>query len=270
MSAGVFFAILLATALGLSLAMALAWLAWRRTHNSGWVDVAWTFGVGLVSIAIILALQRAGLAVSSRAFLVAGLVALWALRLGGHIARRTRAITDDPRYAKLIAGWGSAAASRMFWLLQKQAWASIPLVLAIVLAAANPVAQLRPQDGLGALILLAAIIGEAVADRQLRRFRATAASGDVCRAGLWSWSRHPNYFFQWLGWLAYPLIAVVPGYAWGWLALLAPLAMYWLLTRISGIPPLEEHMLATRGARYRAYMDRTSAFFPWPPRQAAS
>lgn len=267
MSTGLFLAILLSVFLGLSIAMGLAWMVWRRTRNSGWVDVVWTFGVGALSMIIVMTLQSAESAATSRLWIVFALVLVWTLRLGLHIAVRTSSVADDPRYAKLIQGWGKNAKVQMFWLLQKQAWVSIPLVLAIVLAAANPVPMLRLQDWLGAVLLLTAIAGETVADRQLRRFRSRNG-GDVCQQGLWAWSRHPNYFFQWLGWLAYPLIAITldGSYVWGWLSLAAPLCMYWLLLHVSGIPPLEEHMLETRGNKYRAYMARTSAFFPLPPR----
>jgi steroid 5-alpha reductase family enzyme len=89
----------------------------------------------------------------------------------------------------------------------------------------------------------------------------------VCDAGLWSWSRHPNYFFQWLGWLAYPLIAFDPfgGYPLGWLTVVGPICMYWLLVHVSGIPLLEQHMMRSRGDVFRAYQARTSAFFLRPP-----
>jgi steroid 5-alpha reductase family enzyme len=101
----------------------------------------------------------------------------------------------------------------------------------------------------------------------LRRFRAEPANrGHICDSGLWSWSRHPNYFFEWVGWLAYPLIAIGPTYSWGWLALAGPACMYWLLVYVSGIPPLEEHMQEVRAEAFREYRARTSKFFPSPPR----
>ena len=84
----------------------------------------------------------------------------------------------------------------------------------------------------------------------------------MCDAGLWGWSRHPNYFFEWLGWLAYPLLAIDPA-----AAILAgsrcpaPAFMYWLLVYVSGIPPLEQQMLRSRGDAYRDYQARVSAFF---------
>jgi steroid 5-alpha reductase family enzyme len=153
--------------------------------------------------------------------------------------------------------------------VQKQALVSIPLALSIFLAAHNPAPQLRALDFIGALIFVVAIAGEAIADRQLKNFRATLAGRGVCDIGLWRWSRHPNYFFEWFGWLGYAAIAIAPGggYAWGYLALAGAACMYWLLVYVSGIPPLEAHMLQTRGEAFRSYQARTSAFFPWPPRR---
>ena len=112
--------------------------------------------------------------------------------------------------------------------------------------------MLRPQDYLAALILLSGIAGEALADAQLKHFRERPANrGRVCDVGLWRWSRHPNYFFEWLGWLAYPVIAISPYYPlfypWGWATLLAPAFMYWILVHVTGIPPLEAQMLRSRG-----------------------
>ena len=128
---------------------------------------------------------------------------------------------------------------------------------------------LRIQDVLGGLVILIAILGEASADGQLKKFRANPANrARVCDQGLWRLSRHPNYFFEWLGWLAYPLIAIdfYGAYSSGWLAMAGPLCMYWLLVYVSGIPPLEEHMLAKHGTAFREYQMRTNAFFPGPPR----
>jgi hypothetical protein len=111
--------------------------------------------------------------------------------------------------------------------------------------------------------------GEGVADAQLRRFRADPGHRDsICNVGLWGWSRHPNYFFEWFGWLAYVLFAIdFSGlYPWGFITIAGPLCMYWLLVHVSGIPPLEEHMLERRREAFRAYQARTNAFFPAPPR----
>lgn len=272
MSALEFAAGLLAIAVALSLVMSLAWVVEQRSGNSGWIDTVWTFGLGVVGIASALVPLGDGAENLPRRWLVALAAAAWALRLGAHIASRTSGITDDPRYAALRQGYGAQASFQMWLLVQKQALVSIPLGLAIFLAAHNPAAALRPQDYLAIIVFAAAIGGEAMADRELRNFRqALSGRGGICDVGLWRLSRHPNYFFEWLGWLGYPLIAVdlTGGYGWGWLALAAPACMYWLLVHVSGIPPLEEHMLRTRGAAFAAYQARTSAFFPWPSRGAA-
>jgi steroid 5-alpha reductase family enzyme len=200
------------------------------------------------------------------------MVSLWALRLCLHIARRTLRGPDDPRYAKLKQEWGADGPRKMFWFLQSQALFGVVLALTAFAAAANPRPGLDWRDGLGALVLVIAVIGEAAADRTLHRFASDPDNkGKVCDVGLWSWSRHPNYFFEWLAWVAYPIIALdfSGAYPWGFAALIGPVTIYWLLVYVSGIPPLEEHMLATRGEAFRAYRERTSAFFPWPPKPAS-
>src|SRR6201994_4644513 len=214
-----------AIALSLSVLMASAWVVQRRTGNSGWVDTIWTFSVGLVGAASAL-WPLGGAAPNARQGLVAALVTIWSLRLGSHIAVRTWGISDDPRYASFAREWGLNAPRRMFLFLQNQALGSIPLAFAIFVAARFPDDAKRWQDALGALILFAGIAGEALSDFQLKRFRERPANkGRVCDAVLWRWSRHPNYFFEWFSWLAYPVIAISPAYGWGWVTLLAPVFM---------------------------------------------
>ncbi|WP_315713898.1 MULTISPECIES: DUF1295 domain-containing protein [unclassified Bradyrhizobium] len=256
---------LLAMAVAMSVLMGLAWVVQQRTGNSGWVDTIWTFSVGLVGAAGAI-WPAGGVAPNARQWLVAVLVAVWSLRLGGHVAARSRGISDDPRYAEFARQWGAAAPRKMFLFLQQQAWGSIPLVFAMFVAAHAPAAELRLQDYLGILVLFAGIAGEGVADAQLKAFRADPANkGKVCDVGLWRRSRHPNYFFEWVCWLSYPVIALSFDHPWGLASLLAPLFMYWILVHVTGIPPLEQQMLRSRGDRYRAYQARTSAFFPLPP-----
>ena len=165
--------------------------------------------------------------------------------------------------------WGDDFPKRLFWFLQIQAVAAIILAISVFVAAQNPAPGLRFWDGIAIVVLAIAIIGEAVADAQLRRFKRNAANkGRICETGLWAYSRHPNYFFEWLGWCAYPLFAIDVGlaYPWGWLALAAPVMMYWLLVHVSGIPHLEAHMERSRGDAFRAYKARVNAFFPGPRR----
>ena len=256
-------AFLLAILVAACLWMALAFLVSTRTGRSGFTDVFWTYGTGALGAVAALA-PSAGSPTTPRQILVAIIVVVWALRLGTHILSRTLKGGDDPRYAQLKAEWGAAAGRRMFWFLQVQALTIGVLVLAVFVAARNPRPDIAGWDVLGVVLAIVGIVGEMVSDRQLRRFAAVPANrGGVCDVGLWRWSRHPNYFFEFLGWLAYPLIAI--GWGWGWLALGGPLMIYWLLVHASGIPPLEDYMVRSRGVAFRAYQARTSAFVPMPP-----
>jgi steroid 5-alpha reductase family enzyme len=258
---------LAAIAVALSVLMAGAWAVQQRSGNSGWVDTIWTFSLGLVGAGSAL-WPVGGAAPNARQWLVAALVAIWSLRLGSHIAARTAKITDDPRYATFAKEWGVDSPRKMFIFLQNQGFGSIPLVFAIFVASRFPSDALRLQDYLGALILFIGIAGETLADAQLKRFRENPVNkGRVCDAGLWCWSRHPNYFFEWFGWLAYPVIAISTDYPWGWATLLAPIFMYWILVHVTGIPPLEAQMLRSRGENYRDYQSRTSMFFLLPPQK---
>ncbi len=259
-------------AVALSAIMTGAWWIALRSGKSGWIDAIWSASVGVCgALAAILSLD--GEAPSARQLLVAGMALAWSLRLASRIASRTAASDkDDPRYAQLKQEWGESASSRLFWFLQIQAAAGFALVVSIMAAAHYPAPGLGLRDLLGAAILLAAVLGEAVADRQLSAFRSDPANkGKTCDVGLWGLSRHPNYFFEWVGWLAYPAIALnlTGGYAWGWASLAGPVLMYWLLVHASGIPPLEEHMLRSRGEAFRRYQARVNAFWPGPAKPAS-
>jgi steroid 5-alpha reductase family enzyme len=143
------------------------------------------------------------------------------------------------------------------------------LVLCVMLAAHRPAPFPGLERPCGCLAAGAGRGGEGLADGQLRAFRKAPANwGLICDTGLWGLSRHPNYFFEWLGWVAYALIAIGSDGSWwpGWLALGGPVFMYWLLVHVSGIPPLEAHMLRSRGEAYRVLQKRVSAFWPIPRR----
>jgi steroid 5-alpha reductase family enzyme len=254
-------------ALALAAAMALAWVIARLPGRSGWTDVSWSYAVGIAGV--VAALAPVGGGVDARRWLVAAMIGLWSLRLGTHILGRTLKGGDDPRYVDLRRQWGKDFDRRLFWFLQIQAAAGFVLIWSIVVAARNPAPFPAWSDWAAVAILLVAIGGETIADRQLRAFAArTTDRNAVAEIGLWGWSRHPNYFFDWLGWFGYALLAIGPdaGFAWGWLALSGPALIYWLLVHASGIPPTEAHMLRSRGERFRDYQRRVNAFFPWPPR----
>ncbi|WP_183864314.1 DUF1295 domain-containing protein [Rhizobium sp. BK399] len=252
--------VLIIIATWLSVAMSIAWAVQRATGLSGWIDTIWTFAVG--SSGVFAALSANGNFDRRIAALV--IITAWSLRLGGHIGSRTRGGSEDPRYAKFMEEWGGRAAWRLFVFLQIQAVVAFVLVLAVYLAALNDAPFPRLIDGLWLLVAALSLAGEAFSDLQLARFRKTPqAKTEICETGFWRYSRHPNYFFEWLFWCCWPFFALGPT-PWSWLSLLAPLLMYWLLVRVSGIPPLEEHMMRSRGDKFRALQGRVNAFFPGP------
>lgn len=251
-----------------SLLMLLAWKVQQSTGNSTWVDVAWSFGTGAAGIALILAPPHAA-PPGARAVVVALVAALWSLRLGIHLLRRARAGRDDPRYAALKDQWGSAYRWKMPAFLQVQALSVFVLGGIIMLAGRNPAPGFGLLDGLAVLVAIASILGEAIADREVARFaRNPANRGKICESGLWGWSRHPNYFCEWLIWAAFALFATSGG-GWFLAAWAGPVLMYLVLVHASGIPPTEAHMLESRGEAFRNYQRRVPKFFPRPPKEAA-
>ncbi|MBX3374546.1 MAG: DUF1295 domain-containing protein [Phycisphaeraceae bacterium] len=244
----------------LSVTMLLLWMRQRRTGNAGTVDVAWALGTGLAGAWFALA----GTGLTERRWVVGLMAGTWSVRLGLHLARRVRTEREDGRYAALRETWGSRTQRNLFLFFQLQATWAILFALPMLAAAMNP-APLGMTDLAALLVCAGAVVGEAVADRQLAAFRSDPANrGRVCSAGLWGWSRHPNYFFEWTHWFSYVLLAS-RGPAW-WLAPVGPILMYLFLTRITGIPPTEARALRSRGDAYRRYQETVSAFVPWPPR----
>ncbi|MEQ1894455.1 MAG: DUF1295 domain-containing protein [Planctomycetota bacterium] len=249
------------TALWAVLAMGVTWLRQRRTHDAGPVDLVWTLGVGLT--ALVHAVTSSGW--GPRRVLVAALAGLWAARLALHLARRLRAGPEDGRYAELRARLGARADLWFLIFFQVQAGLVVGLGLVFLVLCSAEQEGWRASDGLAVALFALALAGESRADRELARWRAEPANrGRTCRAGLWRFSRHPNYFFEWLHWVAYPVLGLGLAHgAWLWLA---PLAMYVLVAHVTGIPPAEAQALRSRGEDYRHYQRTTNAFFPGPPR----
>jgi steroid 5-alpha reductase family enzyme len=265
--------LLLALAAAVSIAMMGGWLFQKTLRNGGWTDVVWSYVVGAAGLAG--ALWPVGGAVSPRQWLAGGLIAAWSLRLGTHLAFRVgRHQAEDVRYAHLRNAWGADFDRRMFGFLQIQAAAAVPLVWAVSVAARRP-GDLGAADLVAVVVFAASLIGEHMADAELAAFKrdpANRGQGKICDQGLWAWSRHPNYFFEWLTWLGWPIMAVglAQGWWWGWIALAAPIFMYLLLRYGSGVPPLEAQMARSRGEAWKAYAARTSVFFPLPPKRNAA
>ncbi|HEX4051340.1 MAG TPA: DUF1295 domain-containing protein [Steroidobacteraceae bacterium] len=248
--------------------MTAGWLYQRRVRNAGWADVFWTYGTGAACVAIALLPLDGRAQPTWRQAILGALLAIWALRLGGYVAARVRRGAEDVRYAGLRGIWAAAFQRRMFALLIVQAPASALLSLAVLLAARSMDPRLRGADVIGFAIMAAALIGESVADRQMRAFKSNPANaGRVCDSGLWGWSRHPNYFCEGLLWVGLPILAIQWSHAASWLSLLAPVVMFVLLRWVTGVPALEAAMLRTKGEAYRHYQSRVSAMLPLPPQR---
>jgi steroid 5-alpha reductase family enzyme len=259
-------AILAAAAWAVAGVLMLALWRWHlRLRNAGVVDVGWAAGLALVS------LLYAAFAPGDprRRWLIAAMVAIWSARLVAYLLRdRVLGRPEDPRYQHLRQSGSIAAAGSFFAFFQAQAMLVVVLSTPMLIASANPAPAWSALEIGGALLWAAALAGETMADRQLERFKARGLRPEsTCRDGLWRYSRHPNYFFEWLVWVAYALYAVgSPG---GLVALSAPAIVLYLLFRVTGIPATEAQALRTRGDDYRRYQRETSAFVPWPPRRAS-
>jgi steroid 5-alpha reductase family enzyme len=245
---------------GMAAVMTLGWLWERRRRNAGHVDVLWALGVGASAVGIAITGEGAALP----RMLLAVLGGAWGLRLAAHLAHRVVSEAEDGRYAHLRAYWHGSG-WKFFLFFQLQALLVPLFSLPFLAVARNPVAGVSTWMLAAIAIWLAAIAGESIADRQLARFRADPANrGRTCREGLWGWSRHPNYFFEWLHWFAYVALAV--GSPLAALAWAGPVVMYVFLRWLSGIPFTEAQALRTRGADYADYQRTTPMFLPWPPR----
>ena len=253
-------------AFGVTVALVLAaktfaWALQLRTRNAGLVDAIWAWTLG--GLAVVYAVL--GTAPPELRLLLGLMGGLWGLRLGWHLWVRNHGKPEDWRYARFREQWGAKANRNMFWFFQFQ-----NLFTLMLSASAFLIVAYRSDSPSVAAMLLAVVIagvsvfGESLADRQMERFRRNPANkGRVCRDGLWRYSRHPNYFFECVHWLAYvPLAISAP---WGWLSLAAPLVMAFLLLKMSGVPLLEAEM-AQRKKGYAEYVRTTSVLIPWPPR----
>ena len=242
--------------------MIFAWMRQKKTRNAGVVDVIWTISLG--ALAIYYALLTDGWA--PRRVLVALLAGLWSGRLALHLIQRVWSEPEDGRYRALRESWGSNFDQKMFWFFQAQALLSVLLSLVFLFLCLSPEAGWRWSDAFAIALWALSILGEGIADRQLARWRSNPDNrGRTCRAGLWRYSRHPNYFFEWLHWLVYPVLGF--GLAGGWALWIAPAAMLFFILKVTGIPPTEERAVQSRGDDYRQYQRTTNAFFPGPPRK---
>ncbi|HXQ64251.1 MAG TPA: DUF1295 domain-containing protein [Steroidobacteraceae bacterium] len=262
--------LLLAGSGAAALVMTMLWLLGIRQHNMSYVDIGWSANFAL--LAAIYGLLGGGAPV--RRLLISAMFALWGLRLAWHLARRIIGEPEEGRYTELRRAWGGGDTARpnarflAFFLLQ--ASLNVVLSLPLLIACQNRAPQIQPLEWFGLGIWCLALLGESRADAELARFRADPANrGKVCAAGLWRYSRHPNYFFEWTIWIAYAVFALASPPA-GYVGLLMPVLMLHFLINLTGIRATESQALRSKGEAYREYQRRTSAFVPWFPRRSAA
>lgn len=228
-----------------------------RTRNATLVDAGWAASLVLAAVLC----GALGPGDISHRLLIALVAGLENLRIAWLVVRRAGG-GEDTRYAELRRRWSQG---RFALFYGAQATLAALLAAPFVLAAFNRSDGLAPVEWAGAALWLVAAPLELVADEQLRRFKADRANaGRTMRRGLWRYSRHPNYFFQTLTWLAYGLVAAAA--PWGWPGLLSYALILSLVLFVTGVPPAEEQALRSRGDDFRRYQRETSVFVPWFPR----
>lgn len=246
------------------LVMTLVWWWQLHTQNAGIVDGWWAFNFGILVI-----LYGTLSEINLYRLLVAGVVTIWSVRLGSHLLfRNTQHTDEDIRYKELRISYGNKATFYMWRFFMYQAVSNALLSYPFLILLFSPI-QTVGWIWAGLVIWLIGFLGEMMADLQLQEFKKDSGNkGLVCNRGLWKYSRHPNYFFEWVIWLSYGLMAL--GVDWGWTALWCPLLMYWLLTHVTGIPMLEDLAVKSKGLAYIHYQQTTNAFFPWFKKQSNS
>lgn len=247
---------------GCLLSGAFAFLWWRqtRTRDATSVDAAWALAIGGGALLAGLAGDGATLP----RMLGTGIALLWSGRLGYHLLRHRvfGHAGEDGRYRAMREHWGERADRHFFWFYQAQAAAAFAFALPFWWLAQHPEPSLSTLQTAGVAVFVLAQAGEWIADRQLERHRRDPAQrGRTCRSGLWAYSRHPNYFFEWLHWFAWVALSI--GSPLWWLSLLGAVLMLCSLLWVTGIPFVEQQSLRSRGDAYRDYQRRVSVFVPW-------
>lgn len=240
--------------------MVLVWLWACKINNAGVVDIFWAYNFLVIAVILV------GLANGddTRKLLICGMMGIAGFRLGTHLMVRVVSHLDEEegRYKQLRSQWAPGANAKFFWFFQAQAFSNVLLAVPFFFVVVNKTEALSIIEYIGVAIWLVGFAGEALADWQLNRFKSNPANkGKVCDKGLWNYSRHPNYFFEWVMWLSYFVFALASPY--GYLGIISPAIILYLLLRVTGIPATEEQAVRSKGDLYRAYQKTTSVFVPW-------
>jgi steroid 5-alpha reductase family enzyme len=240
--------------------MCLVWVWAVSIKNGGVVDIFWSLNFPV--IAAILLIIAPGF--STRVYLLCGMIILWGLRLGTHLGFRVirHLHEEEGRYAQLRKEWAPHADRRLFWFFQAQAVSNVLLAIPFFIVTANTETGLSVFEYAAMILWCISLAGETLADHQLDEFKKDPQNrGKVCDKGLWYYSRHPNYFFEWMIWVSYFVFAL--GSPLGYIAILSPAIILYLLLNVTGIPATEEQSIRSKGHLYKNYQKTTSAFVPW-------
>jgi len=248
---------------GLSSLFIILWVLHLRVRNASLADIGFCLAFGMM----VLTCGIFATGDLSRRVLISVMGVLYAFRLGQFLfIKRVWNKKEDSRYQTIRAMLGGWESVGMFGYFQLQVPACLFFAGLLCWVMNHPSDGIRWWDGLSVMIFLVAIIGEGMADRQLEVFRGNPLNkGKTLQAGLWRYSRHPNYFFESLHWWAYVPLAI--GLPWAWVSIIWPMLMTVSLLWITGVPWAEAQALASRGNDYRDYQRRTNMFFPWFPRK---
>ncbi len=250
-------------ALAVGLAFLIQWLAFVPAYllqTERFYDLTGSLTyVTVTALAVLLSPE-----VDARSVLLLALVVIWAARLGSFLVRRIRKAGKDERFDAIKPSFVRFLSA---WTLQGL-WVSLTLAAALAAVTTTVREELAVVTVLGVLVWAAGFGIEATADLQKSRFRADPANrGRFISTGLWAWSRHPNYFGEIVLWIGVAIIAVPVLRGWQWVTLISPVFVALLLTRVSGVPPLEKRADAKWGGQpdYEAYKASTPVLVPRPP-----
>lgn len=239
------------------------WVIYYFKRNANIVDIGWALGFVLIAWASFFLGEGDLLKKCSIVFMVT----CWGLRLAFHLYQRLLISAEDPRYQEIRRSWGTENADfKFFMMFIFQGVLVIFLSFPFLLVCNFAGTEWHGVEVIGMFTWAIGLVGEAYADKQLYDFKNnTLNQGKVCREGLWFYSRHPNYFFEFVVWVGYALFALgTPG---GWLAMISAGMMLLLLTKVSGIPLSEVESLKSKGDDYKEYQKNTSSFIPWFPKK---
>ncbi|MEY4482585.1 MAG: hypothetical protein RL693_37, partial [Verrucomicrobiota bacterium] len=223
---------------------ALTWLLSRKWDNYSFVDITWSYSLALLVPLYAWIIQGYPL----RSAVTVAIAAAWSLRLGTYLLIRIKKHHphEDVRYQVLRLKWSANPGSRFFLFFQAQAILIVLLSIPFLLALLNPSPHFTLLEYAGMAVWFIGITGESVADAQMQGFKSDPANkGKVCDAGLWRYSRHPNYFFESVIWWGVWLYAC--GSPWGWITVYAPLLILHFLVRVTGIPLTEKCAVESKG-----------------------